>query len=81
MTSFLGVIKIKAGMLVLMVSVLTTTTPIVKNFIFNLTTAIKLDQCLSTDPECGANDGNVGYLANQDQRTYGATFGGVTIYT
>ena len=52
-----------------------------EDFIFNLTTAIKLDQCLSTDPECGANDGNVGYLANQDQRTYGATFGGVTIYT
>ena len=39
-----------------------------EDFIFNLTTAIKLDQCLSTDPECGANDGGIVCDAIQDTR-------------
>ena len=47
-----------------------------KNFIFNLTTAVKLDQCLSTDPECGHNSASGGHLATFNLHHYGATFGG-----
>jgi hypothetical protein len=45
-----------------------------KNFIFNLTTAVKLDQCLSTDPECGVQ-GDLGWLGTVDDPTTGANFG------
>lgn len=47
-----------------------------KTFIFNLTTAVKLDQCLSTDPECGDNSQDYGRFASYQNPTFGATFGG-----
>lgn len=50
-----------------------------KNFIFNLTTAVKLDQCLSTDPECGHNGGDLGQFSSVNFYRYGATFGGRNI--
>ncbi|MDG1836601.1 MAG: PEP_CTERM-anchored TLD domain-containing protein [Pseudomonadales bacterium] len=49
-----------------------------KNFIFNLTTAVKLDQCLSTDPECGDNFRDMGHIASLDHLRNGATFSGPT---
>ena len=47
-----------------------------KNFIFNLTTAVKLDQCLSTDPECGFNYQDRGRFASYEHPNFGAIFGG-----
>ena len=47
-----------------------------KNFIFNLTTAVKLDQCLSTDPECGGNSRDYGKRASYEDPNFGAIFGG-----
>ena len=47
-----------------------------KNFIFNLTTAVKLDQCLSTDPECGFNSQEVGRFASYEHPLRAASFGG-----
>ena len=45
-----------------------------KNFIFNLTTAVKLDQCLSTDPECDWNFQDNGSRATLDHPSVGAFF-------
>ena len=47
------------------------------NFIFNLTTGVKLDQCLTTDVDCGGNwNPNDGRYATYNNAHYGATFGG-----
>jgi hypothetical protein len=50
-----------------------------KNFIFNLTTAVKLDQCLSTDRECGDNRRDLGQFSSVSTIRNGATFGGTGI--
>lgn len=47
-----------------------------ENFIFNLTTGVKLDQCQSTDRDCGYNYGDYGIYATYNRANYGATFGG-----